>query len=373
MKIDIKKYFAIISSQFAWLVLIGIYLIGKILVSPTPIVYFQNNQLKTSFFKFQQLNNFQGNNVSFAILPWQMISAYATSLEDAKQTKWGSNNKDGTIAHIMGTDQLGRDQFAGFMNGFEIALLTGVCTALLAGIFALFFALGSAYFARFKIKVPWYVALYLLMAVVIMVITLAWWTIGIITGKFLISLVLFISLTCVLLIKLKSNQGRFELPFQHTSQQLFQYIFPIPDIILLAIISMQIQNGGIWLLILILSFFRIPAGAVYMKGVADTIVNEPYISQARSMGFGHLRIIWRHLYPGIRHQLGLWMALTAGRAILAESALSFLGIGPTSNYITWGSMINNSLHHPAYYGIGLACLAGILLIQILFKRIVSKI
>lgn len=352
----------------AWFLLIAIYLTGKIISSPAPLIYLQQGELKSGFFNYKNIPDHNGA-VNFALPPWQLSSAYATSLDDARLTGWGAMNEAGNKIYLFGTDQVGRDQFAGFMNGFEIALLTGFGTALLSGMIAVFIALLAAYFTRFKIRIPAYGAIIFVLFLLVFLFCLGWWILGIIPGWVVLTILLLISLCAYLLISFVFKKGPFTLPLQHGARALYNFIFPVPDIILLAIISTQVQSGGIWILVVILAFFRIPAGAVYLQGATDTMVNEPYIIQARGMGLSHMRVMWRHLFPGLRQQLSMWMGLTAGRAILAESALSFLGIGPTAGLITWGSMINNALHQPVYYAVGLVCLAGILIIQLLFRRL----
>ena len=69
------------------------------------------------------------------------------------------------------------------------------------------------------------------------------------------------------------------------------------------------------------------------------IKNEPYVDLARVAGCSQVRILIRHILPGVINTAVVIATLSVGSLILAEAALSFLGAGVPSPTPTWGSMV----------------------------------
>ena len=67
---------------------------------------------------------------------------------------------------------------------------------------------------------------------------------------------------------------------------------------------------------------------------------KEFIEAARAMGVGRLRIMFRHVLPNTVSSIVVMSTLQVAQAILAEAALSFLGVGSGSAYPTWGQMIS---------------------------------
>jgi ABC-type dipeptide/oligopeptide/nickel transport system permease subunit len=65
-----------------------------------------------------------------------------------------------------------------------------------------------------------------------------------------------------------------------------------------------------------------------------------FIEAARAIGVGRLRIILRHVLPNTVSSIVVLSTLQVAQAILAEAALSFLGVGSGRSYPTWGQMIS---------------------------------
>lgn len=64
-----------------------------------------------------------------------------------------------------------------------------------------------------------------------------------------------------------------------------------------------------------------------------------YVEAARAAGAGHLRMVFRHILPNCLSPLLVQLTFIFAYAILAEAALSFLGIGPPPPTPTWGAII----------------------------------
>ena len=66
---------------------------------------------------------------------------------------------------------------------------------------------------------------------------------------------------------------------------------------------------------------------------------KEFVEAARAIGVGRLRVIVRHVLPNTVSSIVVMSTLQVAQAILAEAALSFLGVGSGSSHPTWGQMI----------------------------------
>lgn len=66
---------------------------------------------------------------------------------------------------------------------------------------------------------------------------------------------------------------------------------------------------------------------------------QEYVEAARSLGFSRSRIVFRHMLPNGLQPIIVYGTIAVGSAILAESALSFLGVGPVYPTPAWGLMV----------------------------------
>jgi peptide/nickel transport system permease protein len=79
-----------------------------------------------------------------------------------------------------------------------------------------------------------------------------------------------------------------------------------------------------------------------IRGATIAVVLNPYIEAARALGCGHGRIILRYVLPNVAATIIILATIGLGAAILAESALSFLGFGVPPPYPSWGAMLSGS-------------------------------
>lgn len=79
-----------------------------------------------------------------------------------------------------------------------------------------------------------------------------------------------------------------------------------------------------------------------VRGKVLALRETDFILAAKEMGASDARIIFRHLYPSTLSHVIVILTLTIPSVILAESFLSFLGIGITEPLISWGLMIRNA-------------------------------
>lgn len=86
-----------------------------------------------------------------------------------------------------------------------------------------------------------------------------------------------------------------------------------------------------------------PGYARLMRGQVLSISESVYVESARAVGASTWRIMWRHIVPNAMGPLVVAMTAGMGGAIVAESSLSFLGVGIQPPNASWGSMLADSL------------------------------
>jgi peptide/nickel transport system permease protein len=132
----------------------------------------------------------------------------------------------------------------------------------------------------------------------------------------------------------------------YTSKTWSQVILRLADVImsfpslLLAVIVLFMLDSSVFNLVIVLAITRIP---VYLRTArAETLeVRERmFVQAARVMGASNRRIIFRHILPVVFPTLVTIATLDFAFVMLAESALSFLGIGIQPPEITWGLMVS---------------------------------
>ncbi len=131
----------------------------------------------------------------------------------------------------------------------------------------------------------------------------------------------------------------------YTSKTMSQVIMRIADIImsfpslLLAVIVLFMLESSVFNLVVVLAITRIP---VYLRTArAETLeVRERmFVQAAKVMGASTPRIVFRHILPVVFPTLVTIATLDFAFVMLAESSLSFLGIGIQPPEITWGLMV----------------------------------
>jgi peptide/nickel transport system permease protein len=115
-----------------------------------------------------------------------------------------------------------------------------------------------------------------------------------------------------------------------------------PGILLAIIIAVAIPGlPGFWKVVFALSILGWAGYARLVRGEALRISQSDFVAQARVNGASPLRIMLRHIFPNVVNTLIIIMTLQVGMMILAESALSYLGIGITAPTASWGSMVSD--------------------------------
>ena len=121
-------------------------------------------------------------------------------------------------------------------------------------------------------------------------------------------------------------------------QKLVEVIWAFPPL-LLAIAIMAFLGQGLENLILALVSQRWIAYCRVSRGQALSLRAREFVDAARLLGANHTRIITRHIMPNLFPSAVVIGTFSMASAIIAEAALSFLGLGVPPEIPTWGSML----------------------------------
>ena len=181
--------------------------------------------------------------------------------------------------HWLGTDDLGRDALARLLHAGRVSLMIGLVIAVVSILIGLPVGLASGYFG-----------------------------------------------------------GRVD----DVSNAVIQTLLNIPELFLLILLSVTFRPEPVVLAFLI--------GAIGWMGMARqvralslTLRERDYVLAARAMGASDWRVMLRHIFPNLFSVVTVIAGFSMASGILAESGLSYLGLGVRPPTASWGNMLNNSL------------------------------
>ena len=136
--------------------------------------------------------------------------------------------------------------------------------------------------------------------------------------------------------------GKFDLFVMRGIDALLAFPALVLAIAITAALGPQIQNAMI-----AIGIVAIPAYARLTRGQTLAVRSRDFILAARTIGCSPLRIVTRHVFPNITNPLIVQATLSTAFAILAEAALSFLGLGPQPPSPSWGQDVAYSTRYLA--------------------------
>lgn len=181
----------------------------------------------------------------------------------------------GTSNNLLGTDQLGRDILSRMIYGSRVSMIVGAVSVLVAGVFGTFMGILSGFFG----------------------------------GK-------------VDAIIMRFADIQLALPF-----------------ILFALAVMAVLGPGFKNVILVLGITGWVVYGRVIRSEALMLREKEFVEAARALGHGNLKILRRHILPNILPTAIVLGTLQVANMIIAESSLSFLGLGVEPDIPTWGSML----------------------------------
>ena len=127
--------------------------------------------------------------------------------------------------------------------------------------------------------------------------------------------------------------------------RITDYFIAIPDVPLMIVVA-AIWGPSLFHIVMVIGLLLWTSTARVIRAQVKSVRERVYVQRARSIGAGHVRIIFRHVLPQIAPLLVANTVLTIAVAIFDETALSFLGLGDPSR-ISLGKVIQNAFERTA--------------------------
>ncbi|MFY0714506.1 ABC transporter permease [Seonamhaeicola sp. NFXS20] len=125
---------------------------------------------------------------------------------------------------------------------------------------------------------------------------------------------------------------------------LINVTWSIPTLLLVIAITLALGKG-FWQVFIAVGLTMWVEVARVVRGQIISAKEMQYVTAARALGFGDLRIIIKHILPNIMAPVIVISAANFAAAILIESGLSFLGIGAQPPMASWGAMIKDHYNY----------------------------
>ena len=223
----------------------------------------------------------------------ELLAPYSPTAND-----FGAMMEAPSWAHLLGTDQFGRDLLSRIIFGARTAMIVGLASALVGGTAGLILGVASAYFG-----------------------------------------------------------GKTDLILQ----RVFDVVMAFP-LIIMALAVVAIFGTGVQNVIVAITIPLIPRCARVVRSSALSIREVPYVDAARALGFGHMRIILCHMIPNVMAPFLIMVTAFVGQAVLAEASLSYLGLGVQEPVPAWGLMLQGGAEEYAAAAPWIAIFPGVAIV-----------
>lgn len=129
--------------------------------------------------------------------------------------------------------------------------------------------------------------------------------------------------------------GTVDMVLQRIVDAALSFPGLILAIALVGLVGPSVKNVAI-----AIGLVTFPSLSRIVRGPVLSIREQAYVEAARGTGAGSVRIMFRHVLPNVTAIIIVVATARFGTAILVESSLSFLGLGPPPPTATWGSMLS---------------------------------
>lgn len=206
--------------------------------------------------------------------------------------------------HVLGTDHIGRDTLTRMLYAARITLSVAIVTATLSTFIGMVVGSLGGYYRG-------------------------------IVDSILMRILEFMSAipTFPILLILASilNQDPKMLPFPNI---LVNFISSV------MLIDPQKESRSVLVVIFVITLFGWTGAARLMRGMVLSVRERDFVESSRSLGANNFWIILRHVIPNAFPPLIVAYTLALADGLIAEVALSFLGLGVTDPTPTWGNMLS---------------------------------
>lgn len=159
---------------------------------------------------------------------------------------------------------------------------------------------------------------------------------------FATSLALFLGLSVGLLSG--SVGGRLD----QLSMRMVDVLLSLPFLLIAIAINRAVSNPSLWTMYLVLGGLSWPALARVTRSKVLQVRELEYVQAARALGLGRTQVIIKHIFPNVIGPAVVIGTTMVADMIIAESAMSFLGLGVQPPTASWGSMLYEGRSLMAY-------------------------
>ena len=124
-------------------------------------------------------------------------------------------------------------------------------------------------------------------------------------------------------------------------QRVMEGIMAFPSLVL-ALALVALAGPSVFMLWFAIAFSSVPRYARLIRSGVLTQKEREYVLAAQAMGQSPLRILIKQILPNIMAPIAVQVTLDFARAISVEASLSYLGLGLSVPYISWGTMIRDA-------------------------------
>ncbi len=281
--------------------------------------------------------------------------------------------------HWLGTDELGRDILSGVIHGTSMALIVGIGSMLIASLIGISLGSLAGFFGNDQLKIGPITLFFSIIGLMIGYLLSFHQTIYFndastldISTNQIFNLLIFISCTYVFTyIGQRVNQLIFKLsifnfPLDHLISRIIELVKSLPSLfIIIGVIA--ILKPSVWNIIWIIGLIAWTGIARYCRAEVLKIKNYPFIESAKALGISEKTILIKHILPSALQASTVYIVFGVAGAILAESTLSFMGIGITADSVSWGSILSEARKSPTSWWLaifpGLAIFYTLLLLN----------
>ena len=197
-----------------------------------------------------------------------------------------------SVAHWLGTDELGRDLLLRLLHGGRVSLLVGFIAAIASAVIGSVLGLVSGYFGG---------------------------RVDAVIMRFADG-VISLPLLPLLIVLAAIDPGKLGLPESISGSESF-----------------SLQR-----IVVIIALVGWPTVARLVRAATLSLRQREFVLVAQAQGFGAARIMFRHILPNAASPILVATTLTVGNVILFESVLSFLGLGIQPPLPSWGNMLTGA-------------------------------
>ena|SRR5688572_10753435 len=117
-------------------------------------------------------------------------------------------------------------------------------------------------------------------------------------------------------------------------------LYGLPHMLVVIIIMALVQSRSMIIVFLVLGTFGWMTMARIVRGQVLSLREREFVEAAKGLGVGTAAIIWRHMIPNILGPVIVYTTLAIPSSMLAESFLSFIGLGVSEPETSWGVLIS---------------------------------